>query len=151
MTASEGVVSFDVGAAIGSIERALGDDADLHVAAAFTPEAYEIVSVDDLTRSLYTDDAAMRDHFDRIHRYAGIDFSEIGLFVDELFPVADGVEYLATGMDYLTVVRVYVGSEEGLLLTLSPDAEVGAVVDAVADAVDADLGSTGGSLGDATV
>ncbi|MFC7136015.1 hypothetical protein ACFQRB_04490 [Halobaculum litoreum] len=105
--------------------------------------------VDDPTRAAYDDDAEMAAHFDRIHQYAGIDFSEIGLFVDDLFPAAEGVEYLATGMDYLTVVRVFLG-DEGLLLSLDPDADVARVVDAVDAALDADLGSAGDSLGAAT-
>lgn len=148
MAAGEAPVSFDVDAAVAAIGEEVDDDGDLHVVAAFTPETYELVSVDDRTRSFYADEAEMRAHFDRIHEYAGIDFSEIGLFVDDLFPVADGVEYIATGMDYLTLVRVYVGTE-GLLLSLDPDVDVAAVVDAVDGAVEADLGSAGDSIGDA--
>ncbi|MFC7097521.1 hypothetical protein [Halobaculum marinum] len=147
MPGSEAVVSFDVDAAVNEIEAALDDDEHLHVAAVFTRDAYDLAYVDETTRSMYGDDGAMRSHFDRIHEYAGIDFSEIGLFVDDLFPVAEDVEYVATGMDYLTVVRLYVGAE-GLLCSLSPDADVTAVVDAVDAALDADLGSTGNSIAD---
>lgn len=150
MTGGDAVVSFDVDAATAAIRNALGDGSDLHVAAAFTADAYEIAYCDEFTRSFYADDEEMAGHFDRIHRYAGIDFSEIGLFVDELFPVAGGVEYVATGMDHLTVVRVYTDSE-GLLLTLDPDADVTAAVEAVRDAIDPDLGATGDALSSSDV
>ena len=144
MADSDEVVSFDVAAARAGVEAALEDGA-LHVVAPFTPDEYEVVHCDELTRSFYADDAEMTDHFDTIHRYAGIDFSEIGLFVDDLFPVGGGVEYIATGMEHLTVVRLYV-DREGLLLTLDADADVTAAVEAVRDAIDSDLGATGGGL-----
>lgn len=145
MTGGDEVVSFDVDAATAAIRDALDDGSDLHVVAAFTAEAYAIVHCDEFTRAFYADDEEMAGHFDRIHRYAGIDFSEIGLFVDELFPVGGGVEYVATGMEYLTIVRVYTG-REGLLLTLDPGADVTTVIEAVRDAIDRDLGATGDSL-----
>lgn len=140
MTTSESVVSFDVDAVIAAIEDALDDADSLHVVAPFTPETYELAYVDDLTHSFYRDDEEMTAHFDRIHEYAGIDFSEIGLVVDDLFPIANGVEYIATGLDYLTVVRVYTG-REGLFVSLDPGAEPSVVVEAMRDAVDADLGA----------
>jgi len=145
MPGGDEVVSIDVDAATAAIRDTLDDGSDLHVVAAFTPDTYEIAYCDEFTRSFYADDEEMAGHFDRIHRYAGIDFSEIGLFVDELFPVAGGVEYVATGMDRLTVVRVYTGSE-GLLLTLDPDVDVTAPVEAVRDAIDPELGATGDAL-----
>lgn len=145
MPGSDEVASFDVDAATAAIRDALGDGSDLHVVAAFTPESYEIAYCDGFTRSFYADDEEMADHFDQIHRYAGIDFSEIGLFVDDLFPVGGGVEYIATGMEHLTVVRVYT-EREGLLLTLDTDADVTAVVEAVRDAIDPALGATGDAL-----
>jgi len=145
MTEDDAVVSFDVDAATAAIRDALDDGPDLHVAAAFSPDAYEIVHCDEFTRSFYDDDEEMRGDFDRIHRYAGIDLSDIGQFVDELFPVTGGVEYIAIGMDHLNVVRVYTGSE-GLLLTLDPDVDVTAPAEAVRDAIDPELGATGDAL-----
>ena len=150
MPGDDAVVSFDADAATAAIREGLADGSDLHVVAVFTPEAYEIVHCDEFTRSFYADDEEMAGHFDRIHRYAGIDCSEIGLFVDELFPVAGGVEYVATGMDHLAVVRVYTG-REGLLVTLDPDADVTAAVEAVRDAIGPDLGATGDALSSADV
>ncbi|UIP00208.1 hypothetical protein Hbl1158_02225 [Halobaculum sp. CBA1158] len=142
MADSDDVVSFDVNAVRGAIDAAIDDEHALHVVAAFTADAYEIAYCDEFTRSFYADEEEMTDHFDQIHQYTGIDFSEIGLFVDELFPVAGGVEYVSTGMEHLTVVRLYTGNE-GLLLTLDPDAEVTTAVEAVRDAIDVDLGATG--------
>ncbi|WP_348613159.1 hypothetical protein [Halobaculum rarum] len=150
MPGGDAVVSFDVDAATAAIRDALDDGSDLHVVAAFTPDTYEIVYCDEFTRSLYADAEEMTEHFDRVHQYAGIDFSEIGLFVDELFPVAGGVESIATGMEHLTVVRVYSG-REGLLLTLDPDANVTTAVEAVRDAIDPDLGATGDALSSSDV
>lgn len=149
MIEDDAVVSFDVDAATAAIRDALDDGPDLHVAAAFSPDAYEIVHCDEFTRSFY-DDEEMRGDFDRIHRYAGIDFSEIGLFVDELFPVTGGVEYIAIGMDHPNVVRVYTG-REGALLTLDPGADVTVAVEAVRGAIGPDPGATGDSLSSADV
>lgn len=140
------VVSFDAAAAVEGISAALDDEDDLHVVAAFTPGTYDLVHVGDLTRSVYADDEEMRAHFDRIHAYAGIDFSEIGLFVDDLFPVAEGVEYLVTGLDYLTVVRIYAG-REALFVSVDTDVRPATVVDAVREAVAVDLGAAGDSIG----
>lgn len=142
MSSSADIVSFDVDAAVAAIEDALDDADALHVVAPFTPDEYELVYVDDLTRSFYADDGEMTAHFDRIHEYAGLDFSEIGLFVDDLFPVATGVEYIATGLDYLTVVRIYTG-DEGLFVSLDPGTDPTIAVEAVRSVVDGDLGASG--------
>jgi hypothetical protein len=146
------VVSFDVGAAIAGIESAIAgiesaiaDPDVLHVVAVFTPDTYELAYTDDLAKSFYPSDDEMTAHFDRIHQYAGIDFSEIGLFVDDLFPVADGLEYMVTGLDYMTLVRVYAG-QEGLFLSVDPGTDPTVVVDGIRDAIDVDLGAAGGAI-----
>lgn len=143
MTGSDDVVSFDVDATVEAIRGALdGEAGDVHAIAVYTPDAYELAYVDGVTRSFYDDDERMAAHFDRIHRYAGIDFSEIELFVDDLFPVAGGVEYIATGMEHLTVIRVYAG-DEGVFVSAEPSIDPSAVVEAVREAVDVRLGAPG--------
>ncbi|MFC6787043.1 hypothetical protein ACFQFH_14505 [Halobaculum halobium] len=145
MADSDAPVSFDADAAVAAVHDAFDDGSDLHVVAAFTRDAYDIVYCDEVTESLYADRGEMSEHFDQIHDYAGIDFSEIGLFVDELFPGAGGVEHIATTMEHLTIVRMYAGND-GLLLTLDPSADVAAAVEAVRDAIDPELGATGDAL-----
>lgn len=76
----------------------------------------------------------MIEHFDQIHSYVHLDFAEMELFVDELLPVADRVDYIATGMDVLTFVRIYV-EREGLFVAVDPDEQIETIVDAVKESV----------------
>lgn len=74
----------------------------------FDQEGFNVLYADDLTLSFYDSEAAMYDHFEHIHGFVNLDYSEMNLFTDELFPVAEDVSFLASGMDLFTMVRVYV-------------------------------------------
>lgn len=80
--------------------------------------------------SFYPDQQAMTEHFEEIHSYVNVDFTEIELFTEELFPISDRVRYLTTAFDTFTLVRIYFG-EEGMFVALDPKESVEPVVDAV--------------------
>ncbi|QCJ46174.1 MULTISPECIES: hypothetical protein [Haloprofundus] len=133
MTHGSDVVTFDADAALGAAREAV--DGPLYSFAVYTPDVYELLHVEDATQTFYRDREQMVAHFDQIHSYAGIDFAEIDLLTEELFPVADRVNYVTTAMDYLKFLRIYF-DQEGIFLALSPDEAVTAVVEAVEAAVD---------------
>jgi hypothetical protein len=49
----------------------------------------------------------MCEHFETIHGFVNLDYSEMELFTGELFPASESVRYLASGLDLFTMVRVY--------------------------------------------
>lgn len=98
----------------------------------FDAEDYNLIYVDDVTLTFYEDEAHMREHFDEIHSYVHIDFTEIGFYTEELFPLSDRVRYIATSFEVFTLLRVYFG-EEGLFVALDRDESVEPVVEALED------------------
>lgn len=126
------VVSFDADAAREAIEAVL--EGPLYSLVEYDADAFNPLYVDDETMGFYEDEEEMLDHFEQIHSYVHLDFAEMELFVDELLPVANRVEYIATGMDVLTFVRIYVGSE-GLFVAVDPDEPVEPIVEAIKDTV----------------
>ncbi|WP_224268264.1 hypothetical protein [Haloprofundus salinisoli] len=130
MTHGSDVVTFDADAALEAVREAV--DGPLYSFAVYTPEAHELLHVDDATRTFYRDREQMLAHFDEIHNYAGIDFAEMELLTEELFPIADRVSYVTTAMDYLKLLRIYF-EREGVFLALAPDEPVTELVEAVAD------------------
>ncbi|MFC4448048.1 hypothetical protein [Halorussus aquaticus] len=124
------LVDFDAEAAL-SAAREVSDDA-VHLCVEYTPEEFHTLYADELTMSLYGGDRdEMDDHFEQVHSYVHVDFTERDLFGD-VFRSAGEVRSFVTYMDYVTLVRVLVG-QQGLLFTTDPDADVTAVVDAVED------------------
>jgi hypothetical protein len=96
----------------------------------FDDDGFNVLYADDLTLSFYDSRAAMRDHFEHIHGFVNLDYTEMELFTEELFPASEGVRYLAAGLDLFTMVRVYVEGY-GYFIGLDPDESVRPVVDAV--------------------
>lgn len=103
----------------------------------FDREGFDVVYVDDVVDTFYDDREHMLAHYEEIHSYVNVDFTEQDLFTNELFPIAEDVRYMATGLDFSTLVRVYVG-EEGLFLSLDRGVDVEAVVEAIEDVATAD-------------
>ena len=127
------VVDFDAEAACEAVMDVV--EGELRTFVEFDAERFNPVYVDDVTLAFYEDEAHMYEHFGRIHDYVNVDLAEIDLFVGELLPVADRVEYLVTAMDAFTLLRYYVG-RQGILLGLDPDEPVEPVVEALRDATD---------------
>ncbi|WP_224448970.1 hypothetical protein [Haloprofundus salilacus] len=127
------IVTFDADAVVRAARGAA--DGPIYSLAVYTPEAYELLHVDDVTLTFYRDEEQMLAHFDQIHDYAGIDFAEIELLTEELFPIADRVDYVTTAMNYLKFLRVYF-DREGIFLALAPDEPVTPVIEALREVVD---------------
>ena len=129
---SSTVVEFDADAALEAVRDATGDAVRLCVE--YTPEEFHVLYADELTTSLYGDTDQMEAHFEEVHSYVHIDFTEQDLFA-ELFRGAGGVRSLVTFMDHIILVRIIVDFE-GLFFTLSPDSDVTAAVRAVEGELD---------------
>lgn len=98
----------------------------------FDEDDFHVIYVDDVSLSFYEDEAQMMDHFEQIHSYVHLDFTEMSFYTDDIFPIADRVRYIATGLDVFTVLRIYFG-DEGLFMALDQGEDVEPVVDAVED------------------
>lgn len=108
-------------------------DGTLFAVAEYDVDDVELLYVDEATRAFYRNDEEMYDHFETIHSYVHVDFVEMGLFTDELFPLADDVDYVVTAMDFLKLVRVYHG-DVGIFLSVDPDESVVPLVEVVREA-----------------
>lgn len=127
------IASFDGDAAVEVVRERI--DGTLFTVVEYDTADYRVLYVDDATMVFYADEDEMDAHFGRIHSHVNLDFTEIDLFVEDLFPVADGVVSQTTRFDYLKVVRVY-GDREGLFVALEPDEPVEPLVDAVRSVIE---------------
>ena len=125
---SPGLTTLDVEAMQNAVEDTV--DGTLRSFVEFTADDFALLYVDDVTLSFYDDEAHMQDHFEEIHSYVHIDFTETDFFTDRLFPVASDVRYHATSLDAFTLVRIYF-DDEGLFVALDRDEPVEPVVGAV--------------------
>ncbi|MFB6220646.1 MAG: hypothetical protein ABEH90_04335 [Halolamina sp.] len=125
------VVSFEAAEVTRAVRETAGDAVRSIVE--YDREEFNPLYVDDVTLSFYPDEEAMYDHFAEIHSYVHIDFTEMELFTDELFPVADRVRYLTTAFDTFTLVRIYF-ADEGLFVALDPEEPIEPVVEAAESA-----------------
>lgn len=128
MAGGERGTAVDAGAAVEAARSVAGDG--VRTVVSFDRKGFDVVYVDDVVDDFYEDREHMHAHYEQIHSYVNVDFTEQDLFVEELFPVAEDVRYMATGLDFSTLVRVYVGTE-GLFLSLDKGIDVEAVVDAI--------------------
>ena len=120
--------AYDADAAVRAITDTI--TGPLYSFVEYDTDGFRPLYIDDRTIELYDDREEMAEHFQRIHTNVHMDFMEITLFKNTLFPVADRVEYMVTAMDFLKIVRIYVG-DDGLFLAVDPDEPVGPIVDAV--------------------
>ncbi|MFC6733172.1 MULTISPECIES: hypothetical protein [unclassified Haladaptatus] len=132
LTGTPSVVGFDVESAIEAAHAVVGDD--LLIGVEYDREAFNILYVTEPVSSLYTDDAQMESHFDSIHSYVHLDFTERELFKD-LFVDPVGVRAFVTYMGNMIAIRFMAG-EDGLFLGLAPGAEVTDVVSQVEAAIE---------------
>lgn len=133
VTNAREIVEFDVESALATARERV--EGELYAAVEYDSEGFNVLYASDTTVEGYEDEAAMREHFQQIHDYVNVDFTEIELFTGALFPEADRVDYLTTTMDYLKLVRVYRG-RQGVLLGLDPDEPVEPLVRPFLDAMD---------------
>lgn len=122
------LVAFDADEAVAAAQTAA--DGGLRLAVEYTDESFRTLYAGEAMAALYDDREAMRAHFESVHDYVGIDFTERDLFTDTL-RAAGGVRAMTTYMDNATVLRVFGGETEGVLFSLDPGTDVTAVVQAV--------------------
>lgn len=122
------IVSFDGDAAVDAIRERV--DGTVFSVVEYDLSDYRALFVDDATMAFYEDEAEMDAHFGLIHSHVNLDFAEIDLVVDELFPIANEVVSIATRLDYLQVVRVY-GDHEGIFVAMEPDEPTDPAIDAI--------------------
>lgn len=109
-------------------------DGPLYSVVEYDAGSFNVLYASDETVAAYEDEAAMLEHFGRVHDYVNVDFAEMDLFVGSLFPEADRVEHLTTSMDDLKLVRVY-NDRQGVLLGLTPTEPVEPLVRPLLDAM----------------
>lgn len=127
------LVDFDADAALATA-REVGEGS-VHLCVEYTPEEFRTLYADELTMSLYAGDREeMESHFEEVHSYVHIDFTEKDLF-SEVFRGAGEVRSFVTLMDHIILIRVIVG-REGLFLTTDPDADATALVEAIETELD---------------
>lgn len=126
------VVEFDADAACEAVQATVSGT--LRSFVEFDGESFNPLYVDDSTLSFYDDEDHMREHFSQLHSYVYLDLTEMDLFTDELFPVAERVEYITTALDFFKLVRIY-RDGDGVFVALDHDEAVQPVVEAVENAI----------------
>ncbi|WP_132059520.1 hypothetical protein [Halorussus amylolyticus] len=127
------LVDFDADTALASAREAGGDT--IHLCVEYTAEEFHTLYADETTMALYADDRGeMESHFEEVHSYVHIDFTEKDLF-SEIFRAAGEVRSFVTFMDNAAFVRILVGTE-GLFVSADPDADVTAIIEAAESALD---------------
>ena len=125
------LVDFDADAALTAALEATDDGVFLFVE--YTSEGFHTLYADDVTVTLYGDAETMNEHFEEVHSYVHVDFTEQDLF-EQLFVGAGGVRSFVTYMDNVVLVRVFADGQ-GLFFTLGPNADVTPAVEAVEDVI----------------
>ncbi|MFC6764851.1 hypothetical protein [Natrinema soli] len=96
----------------------------------YDTESFRPLYLSDETVSMYESRDAMLEHFEKIHTNVHMDFMQSKLFRNTLFPDAERVEYITTSMDFLKILRVYIG-DDGLFISVDPAEPVVPIVDAI--------------------
>lgn len=124
------VVPFDADAALEDVQELVGPE--LHSFVEYDVDDLRVLYLSDVALGMYEDEAHAFAHFERIHSHVHLDFTEIDLFTEGLFPIAEGVEYMTTALDFLKLVRIY-QDHTGIFISLSPDVDEVPVVEAIRD------------------
>ncbi|UPV74693.1 hypothetical protein M0R89_01155 [Halorussus limi] len=127
------LVDFDADAALAAAREA--SDESVRLCVEYTPEEFHTLWADETTMATYAgDEDEMRDHFEEVHRYVHVDFTERDLFADILRDAGE-IRAFVTYAENGTFVRTLLG-QQGLFLSLAPDTDVTAVVQAVESRVE---------------
>ena len=122
------VVEFDADAALAAAEEVAGSD--LYSFVEYDVEEYNVQYLSDFALQMYEDEEQAFDHFDRIHSHVHLDFTEIDLFTEGLFPIAEDVEYVTTSLDFMKLVRVY-HDDMGIFVSLAAHVDEVPVIEAI--------------------
>lgn len=112
------IAAFDAAAAFDAMEAVA--DGPIYSFVEFDKDDFNPIYVDQATVQFYEDVDHMLAHFEEIHSYTNLDFVEMDLFTEDLFPIADEVRYLVVSMDYLQIVRAY-RNGDGIFFAIGPD------------------------------
>lgn len=123
---SSTLVDFDADAALSAVREV--DEEAVHLCVEYTPEEFHTLYADGVTMALYGNRDEMVDHFEEVHSYVHIDFTEKDLF-SEIFRGAGEVRSFVTYMDHVVLVRFLIG-QQGLFVSTDPDVDVTALVEA---------------------
>jgi hypothetical protein len=121
------LVDFDADAALSAAREV--DEEAVHLCVEYTPEEFHTLFADETTMALYGNREEMVDHFEEVHSYVHIDFTEKDLF-SEIFRGAGEVRSFVTYMDHVVLLRFIVG-QQGVFLSTDPHVDVTALVEAV--------------------
>lgn len=122
------LVGFDADAALeAALEAAEGS---IYSFVEFSMEDFRPLYVADETLAMYESRERMEEHFEQIHDYVHLDFTEIELFTEDLLPEATEARYIATAFDVVSLVRIYRGNE-GVFVAVDADEPVVPVVAAI--------------------
>ena len=121
---------FDADAAL---EAALSVTDEVHISVEYDAEEFNVLYVDETTIALYGGEEPMYEHFEEVHSYVHVDFTERDLFEDVFFAAGE-VRAFVTYMEYTTVVR-FIRGDSGLFFALDPEAPVTETLAAVRGAL----------------
>jgi hypothetical protein len=127
------LVDFDAAAALAAARDV--DEAAVRLCVEYTAEEFHTLYADETTMALYGDREEMRSHFEEVHSYVHIDFTEKDLFT-EVFKGAGEVRSFVTYMDHVVLLRFIVG-QQGLFVSTDPHMDVTALVEAIEGEIDA--------------
>lgn len=122
------LASFDADGVRRSVEEVVSGT--LFAFCEYDTSSFRPLYVDDRALASYESREEMLEHFEKIHTNVHMDFMQIELFKNTLFPAAERVEYITTAMDFMKIVRVYVG-EDALFVAVDPDEPVGPIVETI--------------------
>ncbi|WP_254524166.1 hypothetical protein [Natrinema caseinilyticum] len=97
------LVSFDADAVRRAVQETVSGP--LYAFCEYNTASFRPLFLDADTLSMYESRDAMLDHFETIHTNVHMDFMQIKLFRNTLFPDAERVEYITTAMDILKILR----------------------------------------------
>lgn len=125
------IVDFDADSAVDFLKKEV--DGTLYSVVEYDKNTFNILYIDDSTLSFYDDKDHMLNHFEKVHSYVYLDFSQLDL-TETVFTEGSSVDYMTTAMDYIKIVRIYCG-REGLFVGVDPGEQVVPLVDGVLDSV----------------
>jgi hypothetical protein len=121
------LVEFDADAALAAARKV--DSEGIRLCVEYTPEEFHTLYADDVTMALYGTHEEMSEHFEEVHSYVHVDFTEKDLF-SEIFRGAGEVRSFVTYMDHVVLLR-FIEDQQGLFLSADPNADVTTFVEAV--------------------
>lgn len=116
-----------------ALEAALSVTDGVHICVEYDVEGFNALYIDDRTLGLYGGEEPALDHFEEVHSYVNVDFTERDLFEDVLFAAGE-VRAFVTYMEYTIAVR-FLRENDGIFFALDPNAPVTEMLQAIREAL----------------